>query len=105
MRTIELTTALVTERPMPRGPPRVIKPWWQETTPITKEKTKLLNTPFTTSFTYTTSLSVDKKAAKEILMRWFATQTKAPPNQPTKIANTTSKGSATAMASTRGSTR
>ena len=48
----------------PRGPPLVTNPWWQETTPMTNAKTKLLNTPLTTSFTSTTSRSVVKKLVK-----------------------------------------
>src|SRR5215472_7814654 len=102
---MELTTALVTERPMPRGPPMVMRPWWQDTTPTTQAKMKLLKTPLTTSFTSTTSRKPVKKAAKEISMRLLALETNAPPSQATKIEKTTSMGKATAIAAKRGSTR
>jgi len=88
-----------------RGPPRVTNPWWQETTPIRIAKTKLLKTPFATSFSCTTSCSPEIKPWKEISMRVLDMHTRTPPSQPTKIAKMTSNGSATAIAVKRGTTR
>ena len=52
-------------------------------------KTKLLNTPLVTSLSSTTSLREEKKAAKEMAMRSLATETNAPPSQPTGGATVT----------------
>ena len=47
--TIELTTDFVTDLPMPRGPPIVSKPCWQETSPMTTATTVLALLPVLTS--------------------------------------------------------
>jgi len=36
-------------RPMPRGPPMVANPWWQDTVPMTRAKAKVLMSPWATS--------------------------------------------------------
>ena len=70
-----------------------------------RAKQKLLKRPLATSLTSTMSRSPEKNAWNGTPIRLFASAMTAPPNQPTRMANTTSSGSAMAIASIRGRTR
>ena len=60
---------------------------------------------FVTSAVESLNDDVLKNATKAISIRLLATETKAPPSQPTRIAKITNKGRAIAMATSRGRTR
>ncbi len=68
-------------------------------------KQKLLNTPLATSLGFTMSRKSEKNAWNGMAMWLFISATTAPPSQPTRMAKTTSIGSAKAMATNRGNTR
>ena len=91
--TMELTTALVTERPMPRGPPRVISPWWQETTPMSHGEDEALEHAVGHVFEIH-RVPQSRQRTPETRWRWrrLAAATKPPPSQPTRMAKITSMG-------------